>query len=156
MAAHYFILLLSAVPHIKILFNHKCIRPYLMTRVCTTRVGRPRAVKSKPPLAERKTMKDQGKIKNDEIKVHRYPPSPSAPSLSSSSLNNAICSSRSLFSHSEASLAAPSPSSATGGSDVLPTSVVARKTKTAWLHRSSASSSAILVRSRPRELSGLF
>ena len=59
------------------------------------------------------------------------------------------CSSRSLFSHSEALLAAPSPSSATGGPDVLPTSVVARKTRTAWLHR-SASSSAVLVRSLPR------
>ena len=48
----------------------------------------------------------------------------------------------------EVSLAVPSPSPATGGPDV--TSVFARKTRTAWLHCSSASSSAILVRSRPR------
>jgi len=38
-------------------------------------------------------------------------------------------------SHSEASLATPAPS-ATGGPGVLPTSMVARKTKTALLHRS--------------------
>ena len=35
-------------------------------------------------------------------------------------------------------------------------SVIARKTRTAWLHRSSASSSAILVRSRPRVGPGSF
>jgi len=87
-------------------------------------------------------MKDQGKIKSDERKVHRYPPSSSAHSLSSPSLNNASCSSRS-------SLAAPSPSSSTGGPDVLPTSVVARKTRTAWLQRSSASRH--LVRKREVE-----
>ena len=92
------------------------------------KVGCPRAVKSKPPLADRLKLFDKRKTnerprKNDERKVHHYPPSHSAPSLSSSSLNNASCFSRSLFSHSEASLAAPSPSSATGGPDVLPTSV---------------------------------
>ena len=54
------------------------------------------------------------------------------------------------------SLVALSPSSATGGPDVLRTSVVARKTRTTWLHRSSASSSAILVWSRPRVGPGSF
>jgi len=68
------------------------------------------------------------------------------------SLNNASCSSRSLFSQ----LAAPSPPSANGGPDALQTSVVARKTRTAWLHHSSASSSTILVRSRPRSGPGAF
>jgi len=38
----------------------------------------------------------------------------------------------------------------TGGPAVLPTSVVARKSRSAWLHHSSANSSAILVRSLPR------
>ena len=49
-------------------------------------------------------------------------------------------SSRFLLSHSEASLAA----------------VVAKKSRSVWLHRSSANSSAILVRSLPRVGSGSF
>jgi len=40
-------------------------------------------------------------------------------------------------SHSEASLAAHSLSPVTGGLAVLPTSVVARKPRTAWLHRAA-------------------
>jgi len=56
----------------------------------------------------------------------------------------------------EASLAAQFPSSATGGPDVLPTSVVARKTRTAWLHRSSASSFVMLVWDLPRVGPGSF
>jgi len=66
--------------------------------------------------------------------------------------SSAICarrSSRSLFSHSEASLSASSSTSATGGPVVLPTSVVARKSKVVLLHRSSAKSSTTLVRSLP-------
>ena len=59
----------------------------------------------------------------------------SPPSLSSSPLNSVSYSSRPLSSHSEASLAPPSPSSATGGWTCRP-----------WLHRSPANSSAILVR----------
>ena len=52
-------------------------------------------------------------------------------------------------------LAAP-VSSVTGGPAVLPTSVVARKSRSAWLHRSSANSSAILVRTLPRIGPGSF
>jgi len=92
-----------------------------------------------------------GRMHGKPLSVYSSPPS-----LSSSSLNSASCSSRPLSSHSEASLA---PSSTTGGPAVFPTSVVARKSGSAWLHRSSANSSAILVRSCPgwaRELSSLF
>ena len=72
------------------------------------------------------------------------------PSRSPSSLKAASRSSRSLLSHSEISLAAASASSATGGPAVLPTYVVARESRSAWLHRSSADSSTILVRPLPR------
>ena len=100
-------------------------------------------------LTARRCRKNKRQLKDDKRPRE-------APSLSSSSLKNASCSSRSLYSHPEASLASPSPSPATGGPDVLPTSVVARKTRTVWLHRSSASSSAILVRPRPRVGPGSF
>jgi len=65
-------------------------------------------------------------------------------------------SSCSLASHSDASLAASSSSLAAGGPDVRPASVVARNVSTAWLHRWSASSFAILVLSRPRVGPGSF
>jgi len=74
----------------------------------------------------------------------------SSPSLSSSSLLPQARSAWSRASHSETSLAASPLSSAAGGPDVRPTSVVAKNWSTAWLHRSSASSSAMLVRSRHR------
>jgi len=95
------------------------------------------------------------KVKGKE-KQHPSPPRHSLPNLSSSSLLSQIRSSCSLASHSEASLAASSSYSATGGPDVRPTSVVAKNWSTAWLHRSSASSSAMLVRSRRRVGPGSF
>ena len=62
-------------------------------------------------------------------------------------------SSRSLFSHSHSEASLPGSSSATSGPAVRPTSVVARKSRIALLHLSSAKSSETLNRSLPRPVS---
>jgi len=72
--------------------------------------------------------KDKGNIK--KLRSNRRKP-PYPPSLSSVFLNSAGLLLAFLSSHSEDSLVAPSPSSATAGPVVLPTSVVARKPRTA-------------------------
>jgi len=117
--------------------------------------GLPRAVKSKPPLADRQkwydkreTMNDKGNIKSDERKVHRYPHSP-LPSASPLPLSTMRVASRVPV---PPSLAAPSPPTATSGPDVFPVSVVARKPGPL----AAPLSSAILVRSRPLVGPGSF
>ena len=114
--------------------------------------GHRQVVASSAPLIP---VKSDVKTKESDIRNlrkvrRRKSPSPnhhSSPCRSSSVLNSASLSARSLSFHSDASLASTSPSPATGGPDVLPTSVSAKNSSTAWLHRSSRSSSAMLVRS---------
>jgi len=86
-------------------------------------------------------MPDIGKRKTRA--PHKLTAFPPPPSLDSSS---AICERCSSRSHCLFLL----PPAATGGPAVLPTSVVARKSRIALLQRSSANSSAILVRSLVR------
>ena len=117
----------------------------------------PRAVKVKPrvplfpaiePLCENKRNKEKlKKVKRNPrtpscSSAPKIPPPPSSPRVVQPALFRPILRPR-------------SPSSPTTGAPaVRPTSVVARKSRTAWLHRLSASSSAILVRSlSPREFS---
>ena len=114
--------------------EHSPIRPISPVLICMTRgifYGwfAPEPLSWSLPLANHQKRGDKVRQRND-ISTYSSPPS-----LSSSSLNSASCSSRSLPSHYEASLAPPSPSSATGGPAVLPTFVVARKSRIAWLHR---------------------
>jgi len=124
--------------------------------------GHRQAVGSSAPLMPVKRCEKTKEIRKftegerKKERKHQKTPPYSAPNLSSSSPLSQARSSCSLASHSEASLAASSSSSATGGPDVRPTSVVARNWSTAWLHSSSASSFAILVLSRPRAGPGSF
>ena len=104
-------------------------------------------------------IKESDNIRNLKKVKRRNTPPPnhhSSPSRSSSALSSANLSARSLSSDSDASLASPSSSPAAGGTDVLTTSVFARNSSTAWLHRSSASRSAMLVRGGTGELPRLL